>query len=88
MSNKRKIWALRIVQNWNQAHYVVGNEEEIHSQSEWELIKEKKIALISEIDGPDEWTSGYVVEYGDGSETFIPLATEGLIVERVGDSHD
>ncbi|WP_175265237.1 hypothetical protein [Lacticaseibacillus nasuensis] len=32
---KNEIWALRIIQNWNQAQYVVGKQPLFTTQGEW-----------------------------------------------------
>lgn len=82
MTKPAEIWALRIVQNWNQVQYVVGREPEQTTQGSWIDDEPKKVTEIKAVRSTDEWNSGYVIWYDNGSCTLVSLATEGLIVEQ------
>lgn len=76
---KNEIWALRIIQNWNQAQYVVGKQPLFTTQGEWpEEDNHKRVVSIDYI--PSE--NGYKIAYNDGSVTFVTENTEGIITEE------
>lgn len=77
---KNGIWALRIIQNWNQVHYVVGKQPLFTTQGEWpEENNHKKVVSIYHLLGE---TDGYKIAYDDGSDTFVSDTTEGIIIEE------
>ena len=77
---KNEIWALRIIQNWNQAHYVVGKQPLFTTQGEWpEENNHKKVVSIYYLPGE---ANGYKIAYDDGSNTFVSDTTEGIIIEE------
>ncbi|MCI1912940.1 MAG: hypothetical protein LKJ06_07895 [Schleiferilactobacillus harbinensis] len=82
MKTKSEIWALRIVQNWNQVQYVIGRAPRATTQGEWIGDEQKKVTEIEQTWGDDQWNSGFIVKYDNGTSTFIPLTTEGLITEQ------
>lgn len=77
---KNEIWALRIIQNWNQAQYVVGKQPLFTTQGEWpEENNHKKVVSIYHLLGE---TDGYKIAYDDGSDTIVSDTTEGIIIEE------
>lgn len=78
---KNEIWALRIIQNWNQAQYVVGKQPLFTTQGEWpEENNHKKVVSIYHLLGE---TDGYKIAYDDGSDTIVSDTTEGIIIEEL-----
>jgi len=83
---KNEIWALRIIQNWNQAQYVVGKQPLFTTQGEWpEENNNKKVVSIYHLLGE---TDGYKIAYDDGSDTFVSDTTEGIIIEEREDENE
>ena len=76
---KREIWALRIIQNWNQVQYIVGRHPSFTTQGAWPEDKYKKVVSIQHLLGG---VNGYKVSYDDESETIISDNTEGIIIEK------
>lgn len=77
---KNEIWALRIIQNWNQAQYVVGKQPLFTTQREWPgEDNHKKVVSIYHLLGE---TDGYKIVYDDGSDTLVSDTTEGIIIEE------